>query len=307
MLKLGLVFKDYESSGSGISKHTKKTGASLFFDILGRKFWLLMGINLLYTAFFIPLLLIFAVIRWVTNYAAAYILIGLCVLVFAVTIGPATAGMFKIMRNYLIEKHTYIIRDFFKAFKTNFKKASVIGFLNFLVVLSSYASLNVYPVLAQQLGTKLIYIPMIITLSLALIVFIMNYYIYLMLVATTLSLKNLIKNSFALSFVAMKRNLLTSLIAVVTIVIMIVLLLYVTPIFLTIIPIFPAAFLCFVVAFNSYPVIQKYVINPYYTSIGQINPELLDDTDDEEAIFEDMGGKEQPIEKRQKGKGRRIS
>ena len=54
--------------------------------------------------------------------------------------------------------------------------------------------------------------------------------------------------------------------------------------------------------------IQKYVINPYYTSIGKVNPELItEDEDDEEPIFQDMGGKEKPIEKRKKGKGRRIS
>ena len=55
-------------------------------------------------------------------------------------------------------------------------------------------------------------------------------------------------------------------------------------------------------------VIQKYIINPYYTSIGKINPELVDDSEDEtERIFEDMGGKEKPIEKRKKSKGKRIS
>ena len=55
--------------------------------------------------------------------------------------------------------------------------------------------------------------------------------------------------------------------------------------------------------------IQKYVINPYYVSIGEINPELDEssDADDEEVIFEDMGGKEKPIEKRKKTKGKRIS
>ena len=71
--------------------------------------------------------------------------------------------------------------------------------------------------------------------------------------------------------------------------------------------IFPASFLCFVSGFNCYPAIQKYVINPYYISIGEVNPELDDAAEEEEAIFEDMGGKEKPIEKRKKGKGKRIS
>lgn len=73
--------------------------------------------------------------------------------------------------------------------------------------------------------------------------------------------------------------------------------------------VFPAGIAWFTVCFNSYPIIQKYVINPYYDSIGETNPELADDDEDdsEEVIFEDMGGKEKPIEKRKKGKGKRIS
>lgn len=87
---------------------------------------------------------------------------------------------------------------------------------------------------------------------------------------------------------------------------MLLIFIYLNPVFWIILPFFPAAFLLFVTAFNSYPVIQKYVINPYYTSIGEINPELLNESD-EETLFEDMGGKEKPIEKRKKTKGKRIS
>ncbi len=306
---MGLFFKDYESAGVGISKHApKKTGIALFFDILGRKFWKLMGMNLLYVLFFIPLILILPVITIVENYAAAMTLIVILLLAFAVLIGPATAAMMKIMRSFVIDKHTFIMRDFFRAFRLNFKKASIIGFIDCLIVLSVYASLNVYPALVVQLHSKLMYVPMIITMSIFLVTIIMNYYIYLMLIATNLSLKNLIKNSFALAFVAMKENLLTFVISLVITVGMILLFLFALPIFLVLILFFPAAFICFVTCFNCYPVIQKYVINPYYTSIGQVNPELVDDTDDgEEPVFEDMGGKEKPIEKRKKGKGKRIS
>jgi hypothetical protein len=91
---------------------------------------------------------------------------------------------------------------------------------------------------------------------------------------------------------------------------MFVLLIYATPVFFVLLPVFPAAFICFMTCFNSYPVIQQYVINPYYTSIGKINPELLagqPEEGDEPPIFEDMGGKEKPIEKRKKGKGKTIS
>lgn len=311
MFKIGGIKKlalfDYESAGPGISKHApKKTGIRLFFDIFFRKFWKLMEVNLLYFLFFIPLMLIIGVISVFSNYQLILILSGLLLLLFAVTIGPATAGMTKIMRCYITGKHTFIIRDFFRAFKNNFKKAALVGFLDCLVIASVVASLKVYPWIAELYNAKIMYLPMTIALSVALVILMMNYYIFLMITATNLSLKNLIKNSFALAFVAMKSNIIILAITIAIIAGMFLIFNYAFPIFMLLLPFFPAAFLCFVTCFNSYPVIQKYVINPYYTSIGEINPELAEESD-EEVIFEDMGGKEKPIEKRQKTKGKRIS
>ena len=60
-----------------------------------------------------------------------------------------------------------------------------------------------------------------------------------------------------------------------------------------------------VFCFNSYPVIQKYVINPYYEQKGEVNPELADaeaESEDEEVLFEDKGGSEKPIEKKKNKK-----
>ena len=307
---MGLFFKDYESAGTGISKHApKKTGFALFLDLLGRKFWQLAGLNLLYFMFFLPLMLVLTVITHVSSAGPALGLIGVLVLTFMILIGPATAGLTRVMRCYLIEKHVYVVRDFFRGFRGNFKKAAVVGFIDCIVAMSAFAAVEVYPGLATQLGSQILYLPLIITYSFVLLVIMMNFYIYLMMVATSLSLKNLIKNSLMLAFVAMKRNLLTLLLVVLILVLMLPLLLFALPVFMTLLPFYPAAFIAFVSCFRSYPIIQKYVINPYYTSIGQVNPELTGfaEEDDEEPVFEDMGGKEQPIEKRKKGKGRRIS
>ncbi len=304
-----LFYKDYESAGSGISKNApKKSGFALFMDLFKRKIWQLMEINFLYSLFFVPLLLIMTVLRYTnkSNTSAMLALIGLLILIFAVIIGPATAGMFKIMRNYYIEKHTFILRDFFRTFRKNFVKASVIGIIDCLMVMSVIASYFVYPALAAQTHSKLMYVPLVLAYSIALVVLMMNFYIYLMLIATNLSLKNLIKNSFALAFLAMKKNVITILASLGAILLLLPIIRYFFPVFLIVIWIYPAAFICFVTTFNSYPVIQKYVINPYYESIGEINPELVTDDDDDERIFEDMGGKEKPIEKRRDTKGRRI-
>lgn len=306
---MGIFGNDYESAGVGIAKNApKKTGIKLFFDILGRKVWKLFEINMLYSLFYLPLILAVIAFTAITDITLKLIISLLLLLVFMVLIGPATAGMTKVMRNYVLEKHSFIIRDFFKGFRQNFGKACVVGIADVLVCMSVFASFQVYPSFAEQTGNNMWYVLLVFGLSIAIVVAMMNFYIYLMMIATDLSLKNLIKNSFALAFVAMKSSIITFALSFVLIGITVFLPLYVHIMFLSILPFFPAAFVSFIICFNSYPVIQKYVINPYYTSIGKVNPELVtDDEDDEEPIFRDMGGKEKPIEKRKKGKGKRIS
>lgn len=307
---MGFFSKDYESAGAGISKNApKKKGIALFWDIFVRKLWQLMEINLLYMMFFLPLILILPIASLLKGrYPHTLIISAVLAIIFMIFIGPATAGMTKIIRCYVLGKHSFIWHDFWKGFKSNFKTASIVGFIDCLAILSAFSALNVYPAFAVQTGSKAVYIPMVITMSLFLVIMIMNFYIFPMMVATTLKVKNLFKNSLALAFVAIKQNFLTFGIMLVSIVAMVLLRKFVLSVFLLIIPFFPAAFICLVACFNCYPVIQKYVINPYYTSIGEVNPELVDDTEDEtERIFEDMGGLEKPIEKRKKGKGKRIS
>lgn len=307
---MGIFFNNYESAGVGISKHApKKTGVKLFFDILGRKFWKLIEVNLLYSLFFLPLILSWTAFVNISTTSTAVVVSLLLLLIFALIIGPATAGMTKVIRKYVLEKHSFIFADFFSGFKQNFKIASLVGFVDCLIIVSIYAGLQVYPALAQQFNTKLMYVPMVLSMSLAIVILLMNFYIFLMIIATDLSFKNLIKNSFALAFVEMKKSIITFVIVILLLLAAISLPLFVSYTLIFVLPFFPAAIICLVICFNSYPVIQKYVINPYYTSIGQVNPELCesDPDDDEEPIFEDMGGKEKPIEKRKKGKGKRIS
>lgn len=307
---MGIFFNDYESAGPGISKNApKKTGVKLFFEIFGRKFWKLIEVNLFYSIFFIPLILAVVALINIDNATLAVVSSVILLLVFAFTIGPATAGMTKIIRKYVLEKHSFIASDFISGFKQNFKKASIVGFVDCLIILSVYAGLQVYPALATAFENNLIYLPMIISLSLALVIIMMNFYIFLMIIATDLSFKNLIKNSFALAFIEMKKTVITLVISALILFAAAALPLYVSFSFIFLFVFFPAAIICFVICFNCYPVIQKYVINPYYTNMGMVNPELCDSDpdDDEEPIFEDMGGKEKPIEKRKKTKGRRIS
>lgn len=306
---MGLFYNDYESAGPGIAKNApKKKGIALFMDILFRKFWKITGLNMLFFLFLIPLILMLPAVYYIKQPYVCMGVLGVLFLLFAVNIGPALAGMTKVLRAFTLERHSFVGRDFFRGYKQNFKRASLVGVIDIVAVISAYAGYIVYPDMANLYG-KVFYVPMVLTFSVAIVVMMMNYYIFLMMTATDLSLKDLLKNSFALAFVSLKQNVITTVLMAIFTALMLVLFMYMPPLFMLLLPFFPLALMWFIVCFNSYPVIQKYVINPYYESRGEINPELTDISDEieEETLFEDMGGKEKPVEKRKKGKGKHIS
>ncbi|MCI1269746.1 MAG: DUF624 domain-containing protein [Ruminococcus sp.] len=306
---MGIFNKNYESAGTGIAKNApKKTGSKLFFEILGVKFWKLIEVNMLYSLFFIPLILAGAFFfGGFLSPNLSSIVSLICLIAFAVLFGPATSGMTKVIRSFILDKHSFIMRDFFKAFKANFKLSAIIGFADCLVITSIALGMIIYPGIAKVSGNSAIYVLLAISISVGLTILIMNFYTFPMIIATDLSLINIVKNSFALTCIALKKNALTLLISVGLSAIMFLLALW-NMSFSFLLPFFPAAFICFISCFNSYPEIQKYIINPYYASKGEINPELSSyNSQENETLFEDKGGKEQPIEKRKKGSRKRIS
>ena len=79
------LFNDYMREGKGVDKGPDfRPRFIIFFDIYLRKFWNLILLNLLYVVCCIPI----------------------------VTIGPATAAMTKILRNYAREEHAFLWSDF---------------------------------------------------------------------------------------------------------------------------------------------------------------------------------------------------
>ena len=96
---MGFFNANFEKEGKGVSKDIQAPRFILFFQIIGRRFWDLILLNLLYILFCIPI----------------------------VTIGPATAAMTKILRNYARQEHAFLWADFIETFKANWKQAAIFG------------------------------------------------------------------------------------------------------------------------------------------------------------------------------------
>ena len=120
---MGLFGNHYERAGSGIAKNApKKKGIFRFFEIFGRKFWKLFELNLLYFLSFLPVIGAVALFFAVDSQLGT-ILAAACLVLFAVIIGPATAAHTKILKNFIMEKPTFLAHEFFHTFRTEFKHA----------------------------------------------------------------------------------------------------------------------------------------------------------------------------------------
>lgn len=304
---MGLFGGNYERAGAGIAKNApKKKGFFRFMEIFVQKFWKLLELNVIYFLCFVPLL--GAVALYLTMRSTlGLVLAVICLLAFVVLIGPATAAHTKILKNFFMEKPTFLLHDFLRTMRSEFKHSVVVGMLDCLLVCCISAAFYVYPQLIEQTGSKVYYVFFAITLSIGLIALLMNFYIFLMMISTNLSLKNVLKNSLALAVVALKKNVITLLIVGAVVAVFVLVFVFVdikySLILLFLLPFMPASWLGLVVVMQCYPVIQKYIINPYYEQRGEVNPELMQSvSSEEETVFEDMGGKEKPIEPAKKAK-----
>jgi uncharacterized membrane protein YesL len=264
---MGFFSSNYGKAGPGIAKNApKKRSFFRFWELFFRKFWKLIELSLLTFFFCVPI----------------------------ITIGPAIAGMTKVLRSFTLEKSVFMIHDFMKGFKENWKRSLPVGLADVFIIVSVILGINIYPQMADTYESGNIFIILcVISVSLGFTVLLMNFYIFPMIIATELSLKNVIKNSFFLTSIALVKNLLT-LLFIAIVLIPFGILCLVSPLAIVAFPVIILSFVGFIAVYRSYPVIQKYVIDPFYKDKGEENPEYSIGKSDEN-VFIDKGGSEMPI------------
>lgn len=240
-------FNPYKA-GAGVGKNQpQKKRIFLGLETIGRSFFKLVKLNLLYLLFCLPI----------------------------ITIGPATAAFVYILKNISNRQPIFIFHDFLSAFKKNFKGAFIISIIDLVVI--SGLSYSVYFYSSNISVSKILFIPYIISLIFSLIFLFMNYYMYLMLVTVQLPLSKLIKNSFLLSFIGFKSNLITTIFLLIIYYISFI----IFPISIFLILLFFLSLAGFIISFNSLQYIEKYIIQP------ESKPENVSSDQTQDAIFSD--------------------
>lgn len=198
---------------------------TIFFQVLGRKFWKLITINLMFILFNLPAIivsLLFSV--FLTNLLIpaelalsetdlfSHLLVfgvplTLCLMVIPViTVGPAQAGMTYLLRCFSYEIPTFTWSDFKDKMKENLKQGLVVSLINLFAIAFLIYDLYLYTQLNAQSN------PMFaVAHGLLIVVFVlflmMNLYVYPMMVSYQLKTKYLFKNALLFAVAKFLPNL----------------------------------------------------------------------------------------------------
>ena len=272
----------YDKPGRGIDPDApQKRSFFRYIDIFRRKPMHFIKANLLYDAvgfifalpFFIAFFFLFSAMFFASEQTGELSVYMAAIMAFFTTgayisvmgIGPVTAGMTYIYRNYAREEHAWLWSDFKDNFKTNFKQAAIVYVTDIIVLVLLYVAFSFY----SQMGGRIAYIKYVIIVITA-VFMMMHMYIYQMMVTFELSLKDLYKNALLFTLGRLPSNIFVLLVVgAVHIVLPFFLAVVTGKYFIWVLMIFAAleifmtqSLMSFLVNFNSYPKIKKYMLDP---------------------------------------------
>ena len=244
---MSIFRNDYNKEGPGVYKDTAPdNGFVRFFKVIWAKFGQLVILNIVYIFACTPI----------------------------VTIGPATAALTYVLRNFSQGKPVFFMSDFVEKCKTCFKQGFLVTLIDAIVAALIYFSFMFWS--DSSIGIPSFFRPLalVVTFLIAYLTVCMNFYIFPMMVSFDLPLRKLIKNSLILAMYKIWHNLAMVLFTIALTVLCFVLGLLAVPVILTL-------FFSLIYLFNNfmvYPLLVKYVASP---------EEKKTDPDPEEQVFSD--------------------
>ena len=236
-------FNKYDKEGPGISKDApKKKTFVVFFETYFRNFWKFILINVVYTALFLP----------------------------ALTHGMACAGITNVTRNIARDKHSFGISDFFETIRKNFSQSVAVGIVNTVITALLGFSVYFYYASYAETASLVSMAGLAIALCVSMIFYMMNFYIYTLMITFDFKLKALYVNSFKFVIINLKNNFLCAvlqfLVFGIYLAVVYISLPYIEVLaieLLLAILLFPS-FMFLMQQYFVFPAIKKYVIDPYY-------------------------------------------
>ncbi len=212
------LFYNYNKPGKGITR--EEAERRNYFEILWRKLSKIVTVNLLYLGcniiFFGAAVFMIAGIfasdgnsaeelaAYFANVFSGRALLPITLFVPFMLIGPTTAGLTYVCRNFARQEHAFIASDFFEHTKKNLRQgllASIIitlAFYLFITAVIFYYNSGINRTLVMMLSALMGYILVIA-----------SFYVYPLMVTFDLKLSVIFKNSVLLAFLNLPWNLVT--------------------------------------------------------------------------------------------------
>lgn len=216
----------------------------------------------------------------VFNATASYIVIGIAVVFLLVTFGWQNVGATYILRSMVRGEPVFIFSDYFYAIKKNFKQGFLLGLLDAVVIfLLGYDMLF----FSENLGTMMTNIGYYMSFALILLYFFMRFYLYLLQITFHLSIRKILKNALIFAVIGIKRNIMGFL----GILLWTALVAAMIPLFsygIALVVVFPIlfyfSFTAFSAAYAAYPIIERYMIDPYKGTLEEDGTDTFDEIDE---------------------------
>lgn len=299
-------FFDYSKPGPGIPKDLPpKSKFIVFFEVLGRKFWKLCYLNLLYFITSLPILFIIYLIfgsfilpyiqdtisaqKYIENAKNIESMLFMFLNIFVIGgfmafgIGPTTAGYTYILRNFAREEHAWVTSDFFENIKKNIKESIITLVVDFIILFTFYVNIRFYSAMEKQYPT-LYLVKYFIFVAFA-IYLMMHIFIYPMMVTYNLKVRHIYKNAFIFTILKLPHTI--GILLIILAVLLIPAVIFLTTGFIL------AMFLYFVLWVSIIGLIQNfftnYVFNEYLNpnrNNEQLGNNVLNDIKDNDKISE---------------------
>jgi len=275
---------NYNKPGKGVDPNApKKHPFLLFWELIGRKFFKYVLLNIMYFVIISPIVVYIyaAFYGWLVSIGqieretivsfllelfsnvVSYIpsVLHLPLLVISLLLyGPITAGLTYMLRNFAREEHAFT-SDFFSKALENWKQGLVFGILDILAFLVLWVNINYSALVgANTVGMELFGVFVkYFTIVLFVLYLFMRFYTYQMIVTAELSVRAILKNAWLFAILGLGRNI----IATVGILLSVVVFIFINPVIeMFAIPLFAFSFCRFIAVYTTYPIIEKYIIKP---------------------------------------------
>jgi uncharacterized membrane protein YesL len=196
----------------------KEGRMKLFFTTLGVRFWKLIQVNLLYSLCLLPALFIIyinympllltleeiPVADITSSFASASMVTMLMLVPCLVIVGPPTAGVMYVLRNWARDDHAWLWSDFKDKALENWKQSALLMLINGLAMLLLVVNVNFY---AFQQATFLFSALKIFMLIIGIIYGAMNLVLFPLMVTYDLKIKHIFRNTFIMIMAELPKSI----------------------------------------------------------------------------------------------------